>query len=52
MISIAIEITLKIKNVAHLTIGIKFNISFMRNNSFCENFLNVNCFSSHIEIFF
>ena len=37
MISIAIKSTLTIKNVAHLTIGIKFNVSFMRNKRFYEN---------------
>ena len=38
-----------IKNVAHLTIGIKFSVSFMKNNSFCEIFLNFNHFPSQIE---
>ena len=37
MISIATKSTLTIKNMAHLTIGIKFNVSFMRNKSFYEN---------------
>ena len=47
MISIATKSTSTIKNVAHLTIGIKFNVSFMRNDSFYET--NFNHFSSHIE---
>ena len=49
MISIATKSTLTIKNVAHLTIGIKFNVSLMRSNSFYENFLNLNHFSGHTE---
>ena len=49
MISIATKSTLTIKNVAHLTIAIKFNVSFMRNNSFYGKFLNFNHFCSHIE---
>ena len=51
MISIATKSTLTIKNVAHLTTGIKFNVSFMRNNSFYEKFLNFNHFSSQICTF-
>ena len=46
MISIAIKSTLK---VAHLTIGVKFNLSFMRNNSSYEKSLNLNHFSNQIE---
>ena len=38
MISIATKITLTVKNIDHLTISIKFNVSFMRNNNFMENF--------------
>ena len=49
MISIATKSTLTIKNVAPLTIGTKFNISFMRNNSFYETFLNFSRFSSQIQ---
>ena len=36
MISTTTKSTLTIKNAAHLTIGIKFNVSFMRNNNFYE----------------
>ena len=36
MISIATKSTLTIKNVVHLTTGIKCNVSFTRNNSFYE----------------
>ena len=50
MISLATKSILTIKNVAHLTIGIKFNVSFMRNDSFYET--NFNHFSSHIEKMF
>ena len=49
MISLATESILTIKNVAHLTIGIKFNVSFKRSNSFYEKFSNLNPFSRHIE---
>ena len=49
VISIATKSTLTIKTVAHLTIGIKFNISFMRNNSFYETLLNFSHFSSQIQ---
>ena len=49
MILIATKSSLTIKNVAHLTIDIKFNVSFMRNNIFYEKFLNFNHFSSQIE---
>ena len=37
MISMATQSTVTIKNVAHLTNGIKFNVSFMR-NSFYKKF--------------
>ena len=36
MISIVTKSTLTIKNIAHLTIGLKFNVYFMRNNSFMK----------------
>ena len=63
MVLIATKSSLTIKNVAYLTIGIKFNVSlceminnwhkiqcfFIRNNSFQEKFLNFNHFSSQIE---
>ena len=63
MVLIATKSTLTIKNVAHLTIGIKFNVSlceiinnwhkiqcfFIRSNSFQENFFKFNNFSSQIE---
>ena len=49
MILIATKSTLTIKNNAHLTVGIKFNVSFMRNNSFYEKVLNFNHFSNQIE---
>ena len=49
MVSKVTKSTLTIKNVAHLTIGIKFNVSFMRNNSFYEKVLNCNHFSSQIK---
>ena len=49
IISIATKSTLTMKNVTHLTIGIKFNVSFMRNNSFYEKKINFNHFSSQIE---
>ena len=39
MILIATKSSLTIKNIAHLTIDIKFNVSFMRNNSFYEKYL-------------
>ena len=38
IILLATKSTLTIKNIAHLIIGLKFNISFMRNNSFYKNF--------------
>ena len=38
-------ILITIKNVAHLTIGMKFNVSFMRNNSFYEKVLKFFNFS-------
>ena len=49
LVSIATKSTLTIKNVVHLTIGIKFNVPFMRNNSFYEKSLTFNPFSSQIE---
>ena len=49
MVSVGTKITLTIKNGAHLTVGIKFNVSFMRNISFYEKSLNINHFSSQIE---
>ena len=53
MISIETKNTHKyskiLKNIAHLTIGIKFNVSFMRNNSFYKKILNLNHFPSQIE---
>ena len=49
MILIATRSSLIIKNIAHLTIDIKFNVSFMRNNSFYEKYLNFNHFSCQIE---
>ena len=52
MISVVTKSTLTMKNVAHLTIGIKFNVSFMINNSFYEKFLNFKHFPSHIEKMF
>ena len=48
MISIATKTTLTIKNAAHLTIGVNFNVSFMRNKSFYETFLNFSHFFSQI----
>ena len=47
MIPIATKSASTIKNVAHLTIGIKCNVSFMKNDSFYET--KFNHFSSHIE---
>ena len=41
MISIVTKSTLTIKNIAHLTIGLKFNVYFMRNNSFMKNFFKL-----------
>ena len=49
MISTANKTTLTTNNVAHLTIGVKLNLSFMRNNSFYEIFLKFSNFSSQIE---
>ena len=49
MISIATKSTLTIKDIAHLPIGIKFSVPFMRNSSFYEKILNFNHFSSQIE---
>ena len=41
MISIVTKSTLTIKNIAHLTIGLKFNVYFMRNNSFMKKFFKL-----------
>ena len=41
MISIVTKSTLTIKNIAHLTIGLKFNVYFMRNNSFMKIFFKL-----------
>ena len=49
MISIVTKSTLTIKNIAHLTIGLKFNVYFMRNKSFMKKILNFNYFSIPIE---
>ena len=46
ILSIATKSTLTIKNEAHLAIGIKLNVYFMRKNSFYKKF-NYN--SSQIE---
>ena len=52
MISIATKMTLTIKYFAHLTIGVKFNVFFMRNNIFYKTFLNLSHFTSQIQNFF
>ena len=49
MNSIATKTTLTIKKVAHLIIGVKINVSFVRNNSFNETFYNFSNFSSQIQ---
>ena len=52
MISLASKSALTIQNVAHLTIGIKFNFSFMRSNSFYEKFSNVKACVHYFLSFF
>ena len=49
IISIATKSTLTMKNVTHLTIGIKFNVSFMRNNSFYEKKLTLTTFPAKLK---